>query len=109
MGGKGAAFFGDEFGEEIGLPGGDEFLDLFFRDLALQDHVADAERAGLLGGDSVLAGVGIIERIDLALLANRAETKCFVPRWIDRNGATGLTVLEFELGLELFAEFNGGG
>ena len=58
--GKGAAFFGNEFREEIGLAGGDEFLDLLLWDFALQDHFADAEGAGFLGGDGVLAGVGII-------------------------------------------------
>jgi hypothetical protein len=48
MGGERPAFFGNEFREQIGLAGGDQFLNLLFRDLALENHFGDAEGAGLL-------------------------------------------------------------
>jgi hypothetical protein len=48
----------------------------------LQNHFADAEGAGLFRGDGVLAGVGIIERINLALLENGTETERLVTRGV---------------------------
>ena len=44
----------------------------------------------------------------MAFLANRTETERFVARRIDRDGAAGLAVLEFEFGFEFFAEFHAG-
>ena len=86
MCGKRAAFFRDEFGEQIRFARSDQFLNLLFRNFPLQDHFADAECAGLLGGDGILAGVGIIEGVNLALVANGAGAERFMARGIDSRG-----------------------
>src|SRR5437763_8600254 len=109
MRGKGAAFFRNEFREQVGLAGRDQFLTLLFRDFALQNYFADAERARFLRGDGMFAGVGIIERVDLALVANGTLAQRFVPRGINRDAAAAVILFKLKLRFEFFAQFHRGG
>ena len=68
--GKWAAFFRDEPREKIGLAGRDQFLQLLFGDLALQNHFAHAEVARLWRRDCIFARVRFFQNINLPFLAN---------------------------------------
>ena len=95
------ALFRNEFREQIGFAGGHQFLDLLFWNFPLQNHFTDAERARFFDRDRILAGVGIIERVTLAILANGTGAQDFVPRRIDGHGARRVAVFEIKLRFEL--------
>src|SRR5450631_4439994 len=107
MGREGAAFLRDELGQQIGFAVCNQLLDLLLRNFALQNDFAHPEGTRLGCSDRVFASVGIIEHVDLALLANRAETEHLVPRRIDCHRCAVRAFTEVELLFEIIPEFNG--
>ena len=85
MRGKGAAFLRNEFREQIGLAGRNQFLHLLLRNFSLQNHFADAERALFRRRNRALTCKRIVERINLSFPANRTKPERFMLRGIDRN------------------------
>src|SRR6266700_2217695 len=106
MGGKRTPFFRDKFRQEIGLAGRDQLLHLLFRDGAMLNRFAYAERAFFRRGSSALANVGAFEIVNLPLIANWTKADGFVPRGIDllRRAVSALAEIKFQF--EIFAQLH---
>src|SRR5438477_9197849 len=64
--------------QKIGFSGRNQFLHLFFWNFAMQDVFTNAKVACLGCCDGVLAGTGTIQNINPPLVADRAQSECFM-------------------------------
>ena len=106
MRGKGTAFLGNKLREQIGLSSRNQFFNLFSRNFAVQNVLADAEGAGFLLRDRVFAGVGAIKHVNLAFLTNWTKSERFVLRGVDLDRLIVTVLAEVEGRFEIFTELN---
>src|SRR5690349_7342603 len=101
MRGEWPPFFRNELRKQVGLSGRDQFLHLLFWNFAMQNRFADAESAGLLFRDGILARIRAIEHVDLSFLTNGTEPERFVFRGVDRHRLVMTVLAKIERGLEI--------